>query len=110
MAKVSTITTRRGIVVNCNALQALRLWCEFNQLEMSIGKCKVLSLFRKSNPIMYKYRVDEVLLGRLREYRDLGAIITDNLCFNKHVAVVVSKAYPYILGFMKWLRLRLQTV
>ena len=91
-------------VRDCNALQAdimsLRLWCEFNQLELSIGKCKVLSLFRKSNPIMYEYRIDDIALGRVREFRDLGVIITENLCFNKHVTVMVSKAYS-MLGFMK---------
>lgn len=91
-------------VRDCNALQAdiaaLHLWCESNGLRLSVGKCKVMSLFRKRDPLFCEYNVDGVALERVREYRDLGVVISENLCFSKHVAAIVAKAFS-MLGFMK---------
>lgn len=91
-------------VRDCNSLQsditALQQWCEFNRLELSVVKCKVMTLFRKRNPLSYGYKIGEIALGRVREFRDLGVIITENLCFKKHVTTVVAKAYS-MLGFVK---------
>lgn len=91
-------------VRDCNALQrdliALHLWCIENGLELSIDKCKAMSFSRKRDPIHYVYNIDEVTLDRIREYRDLGVTFVENMSFNKHVEIVVAKAYA-MLGFMK---------
>lgn len=75
-------------------------WCKRNALTLSIDKCKSMSFHRKSNPIFYEYTIDNVRIGRVREFRDLGVILDEKLNFNSHIASKVSKAYS-MLGFLK---------
>ena len=91
-------------VRDCNALQddlvGIDRWCSENGLELSLGKCKVMSFCRKSKPVLYDYSISDVRLERVKEMKDLGVTFTENLSFNSHVNVAVSKAYA-MLGFMK---------
>ncbi|KAG4068527.1 hypothetical protein HA402_004868 [Bradysia odoriphaga] len=70
-------------VRDCNALQddlvAVHRWCGENGLELSIGKCKVMSFYRKRNPILYAYVIGDERLARVKEMKDLGVTFTENL-------------------------------
>lgn len=54
----------------------------------------------KRSPLRFEYEVNGVTLESVTEFRDLGVTFTKNLCFNKHVDLIVAKAYS-MLGFMK---------
>lgn len=91
-------------ISDCMAMQrdldALQSWCVANFLELNVGKCNVMSFFRKYNPMRFDYSISDVTLVRISEKRDLGVTFTENLCFNKHVQCVIGKAYS-MLGFIK---------
>lgn len=67
-------------VRDCNALQAgivaLQLWGEYKGLKLSMGKCKVMSLFRKRDLLFYEYEMDDSRLGRVSSSRRLCASIS----------------------------------
>lgn len=71
-----------------------------NSLQLNVGKCNSMSFFRIRNPIRFSYAIDGIVLKRVSEFRDLGVTFTEDLSFNKHVDLVVAKAYS-MLGFMK---------
>lgn len=81
-------------------LNALSIWCSTNSLELNIGKCVTLSFHRKINPVRFEYEIDMVVLRRVTEMKDLGVIFTEDLCFNRHIDLIVAKAYS-MLGFVK---------
>lgn len=91
-------------VGDCLAMQrdldALHLWSLNNSLMLNIGKCNVMSFFRKRNPIRFGYTFGGVELKRIIEKRDLGVTLTENLSFNRHMECIVAKAYS-MLGFIK---------
>ena len=57
-------------VRDCNALQYE--WSAENGPELSIGKCKVMSFYRKRIPTLYAYGVGGVSFERVKEVKDLG--------------------------------------
>jgi hypothetical protein len=81
-------------------MNSFTMWCEKNGMTLSIEKCKIMSFHRKETPIAYDYSIDNTVLGRVNEFRDLGVILDTKLTFNTHVAKIVSKAYS-MLGFAK---------
>ena len=59
-----------------------------------------MSFHRKPNPLLYDYTIDNTIISRVKEVRDLGVILDEKLNFNSHIARIVSKAYS-MLGFVK---------
>lgn len=93
------------------------MWGKRNGLTLNIDKCKTMSFHRKTEPIVCDYAIDNTVLGRVREFRDLGRIFDEKFNFNSHITRKVSKDYP-MLGFLKklgddfylifWIRLRIR--
>lgn len=52
------------------------------------------------NPILYNYYINQVLLERVQEVKDLGVIFDSKLEFHNHINYMTSKAYA-MLGFIK---------
>ena len=49
------------------------------QLCFNTLKCKVLTVTRKSNPTIYPYNIEGVLLNRVKYISDLGILIHNNV-------------------------------
>lgn len=81
-------------------LDLLSEWCERNQLELNVDKCKVMSFFRIRSPVRFNYEIDGNRLKRVTEIQDLGVWLDEQLTFDRHVDFVTSKAYS-MLGFVK---------
>lgn len=87
---------------DCLALQndlcALNQWCSANSLELNIGKCVTMSFFKKRDPIRFDYGINGSILKREMEMRDLGVTFTENLSFNRHMDIVIAKAYSMLFN------------
>lgn len=91
-------------VTDCNQLQrdidVLTRWCDENGLELNKMKCKIMTLHRKKNPIMFNYNIAGTLLERVRTYSDLGVVIDEKMSFTTHYDTIIAKANS-MLGFIK---------
>lgn len=52
----------------------------------------IMSFSRIRSPIRCCYVIDEAVLKRVVEIRDLGVTFTEDLSFNKHVEIVIATA------------------
>ena len=71
-------------------LDAISQWCNDWQLNLSPLKCAVLSLGH--NPVQYHYRINNVIIQHVADFKDLGVIIDPLLSFEKHISEICSKA------------------
>lgn len=94
------ITSLNDCVALQNDISALNRWCQDNSLLLNVGKCTTMSFFRTRNPFRSEYHIEGATITRVTEMRDLGVTFTENLSFNKHMDIVVAKAYA-MLGFIK---------
>lgn len=81
-------------------LNRISAWCNEMQLDLNINKCKQISMYRKLNPILTDYYINDSKLIKISEVRDLGVTFTYNMSFNKHIDLIIAKANQ-MLGFIK---------
>ncbi len=81
-------------------IQHLECWSEENRLRFNISKCKVLSITRKSSPLITSYSLDGQQLTSFNLEIDLGVIMNSNLTWINQVNRVRSKANQ-MLGFIR---------
>ena len=83
-------------ILNLNKLQLdlckLEVWSKKWQLPFNAEKCKVMH-FGKNNPEHY-YVLNNHVLEKSEQEKDLGVIIDKNLKFHAHTAAAVKKANP----------------
>lgn len=89
---------------NYNALQSdldqFVSWCSSNYLELNISKCKVISFYRRSNPVENSYIINNTTLESVSTFNDLGVIFDRELSFSLHVDTIILRAFR-LLGFIK---------
>lgn len=87
-------------VLDCSLLNldAIFIWCQL-LLNLNIDKCQVTSFHRNKHPIHFNYTIDDQVLDRVNEIRDLGVIMDSNINFNRHIEFVIANAY-LMLGFI----------
>lgn len=88
--------------LDCLALQrdlsdAISRWCLDNFLTLNVA---AMSYFRIHNSIRLEYKIEESVIKGVTEMLDLAITFTENLSFNRHMDVVIAKAYSMI-GFVK---------
>ena len=88
----------RSVQNPCDALilqediRSLHCWSNENRLSFNLSKCKVQSVTRKKSPLVYPYKLGEVVeVGEDVEV-DLGITIGSKLLWNSQVNKVRSKA------------------
>lgn len=67
-------------------------WCNKNDLELNLKKCKIMTFSRKKNPIVANYTINGIPIERVEEMRDLGVIMDTKLSFTSHMEYVKRKA------------------
>lgn len=90
--------------MDCEILQTelynLQDWCNKNKLFLNIDKCFVLTFARKTNPLINNYSINNNLLSRKINIRDLGITYETNFSFNMHITEISTKANKK-LGILK---------
>jgi len=81
-----------------NDLDKLIIWSNTWLLGFNEAKCKVMHV-GKHNPC-YNYSLNGVVLETVKEEKDLGVLVTDELSFSKYIAKAAAKANS-VLGMIK---------
>jgi hypothetical protein len=88
----------------CSKIQddfsSLHEWSVRWRLLFNAKKCKVLSISRSKNPVIYNYTLNNISLERVYEFVDLGIVVDSSLCWNKQVDKIISTANK-MLGLIK---------
>jgi hypothetical protein len=71
-------------------LQQILLWSESMQLKLSLPKCSILNLGKRTHKPVYE--IGSVTLENFDSIRDLGIIIDSELKFSLHCSTIVKKA------------------
>lgn len=82
------------------ALDRLVAWCKKWQMVLNLKKTVVMYVSRKNDNIIYHYNIDGAALTRVREYKYLGVLFSDDLRWNSRVNYVISKC-NYKLYYFK---------
>ncbi|KAL0860199.1 hypothetical protein ABMA27_010506 [Loxostege sticticalis] len=80
-------------------LTSLVNYCALNKLDLNVSKCFVMTFSRKPSAILFKYAIDNHILKRVHNTKDLGVIHDDKLLFDKHIESIISRANR-ALGFV----------
>uniref|UniRef100_V5GPT7 RNA-directed DNA polymerase n=1 Tax=Anoplophora glabripennis TaxID=217634 RepID=V5GPT7_ANOGL len=67
-------------------------WCENNQLPINIDKCKICSFTSKKEPLVFGYTLENALLARCDNVKDLGVIYDNRLSFTDHINTIINAA------------------
>jgi hypothetical protein len=83
-------------------IQSLQTWSEENRLRFNNSKCKLLSITRKSSPLITSYNLDgqQLALSNTCTEIDLGVGMNSNLTWINQVNRVQSKTNQ-MLGFIR---------
>ena len=63
-------------------------------------KCKIMTISRRRMPLIANSHIGSADLKRVDSEVDLGVTLTGNLCWNKHISQIVSKA-NIMLGLLR---------
>ena len=75
-------------------------WCLTNHMRVNINKCKTFRFYKRQNPIIYHYNINNTILESPRTICDLGVTFDKDLSFIEHVNNITLKALR-LLGFIK---------
>ena len=75
-------------------------WTINNQMELNVVKCKAMHISRKRTPTQTQYVINQNIVEQVPIIKDLGVLITNNLCWSKHKESIVSSANK-TLGLVK---------
>ena len=75
-------------------------WTTNNQMELNVVKCKAMHISRKRTSTQTQYVINENIVEQVPIIKDLGVLITNNLCWSKHIESIVSSANK-TLGLVK---------
>ena len=95
---------------DCEALQTdlsnleawERKWCMYFNLD----KCNIMTVTKKRNKIIHKYKLHEHELERVNSTTYLGVELSGNLTWNRHIAKTCNKATKTLSFLRRNLRVR----
>ena len=93
-----TITSENDALALQTDLNKLGIWEKKWKMEFLPGKCNVLTISRKPNPIKYNYSLHGHTLESVQSAKYLGCLISSELCWTKHINSIFGKANT-TLGF-----------
>jgi hypothetical protein len=66
-------------------------WSILWKINFNPSKCKVLSVSRAANPIVYNYSMNDEPLENVGAFKDLGILVDQGLSFSSHINNLVTK-------------------
>ena len=101
---ISKSLTKNGRMSIQSTLDTFSKWVSNNLMKLNANKCKELQMcFYKETPQLSPLRIDGQVLGTVCSNKVLGLVIQDNLEWNEHICMIVSKASKH-LHIMRVLR------
>lgn len=94
--KINAVT---DCVLLQNDLVRLESWCNENKLYLNISKCKVCSFTLKINVILFDYTLNDSILERCNNIKDLGVHFDSKFSFTDHITIICKSAIRS-LGFI----------
>jgi ribonuclease P/MRP protein subunit RPP40 len=89
--------------VDCQSLQKdldiISEWCAENDLQLNIAKCSIMTFSRKKQRIAHDYNLQNTILLRTSQYKDLGVTFDERLNFNEHINLIINSSVK-MLGFI----------
>ena len=82
-----------------NQLRKIEVWCDENNLQLNIQKCKSLTFTLKKQYIVFNYQLRSTNLCRCESIKDLGIVFDPKLSFTDHINQVTTSALR-MLGFI----------
>lgn len=82
-----------------SVLDKFTVWCKGMGLDLSFGKCRVMTMSRARSPFSFDYSLSRIPLTRVHQMTDLGIIFNTKFDFNDDLSVRISKAKS-MLGFV----------
>jgi hypothetical protein len=82
-----------------NDLHNIFMWSKNNYLHFNINKCSVMTYSRRINVLTFNYSMDEVVIERKSELKDLGIIFDCKMAFVNHI-LYISMSACKLLGFL----------
>lgn len=82
-------------------LNTLSEWCIENKLQLNVKKCVIVSFTRRTDRTFnhYSYKINNTILNRSKQVKDLGILFDDKLSFKNHVQAIITRASK-LLGFI----------
>lgn len=69
---------------------ALSTFCGKNQLYSNSDECRVITFSRNINKIIYPYNLENTVLSRVDNIKDLGVVFDSKLIFDLHIDQLAS--------------------
>ena len=92
------VSSRENCIKLQNDLDKLTEWSARWQLPFNVDKCKSLHIGKNNS--RHRYVMDIQELEQVREEKDLGVLVDDELKFHRQTAAAVKKANA-VLGMLK---------
>jgi hypothetical protein len=73
-------------------LNAVHSWCIANEMKLNSDKSQLIRFSRKRTPVLFDYRINDAALAEATEAKYLGALLSSNLSWGKHLDQVLAKA------------------
>jgi hypothetical protein len=93
-------------VDDCKLLQhdinSVHNWCLANGMKINIGKTTIISFRRKTNSILFNYKLCNNLVARSQCVKDLGVLLDYKLYFHQHVHCILSQGLR-MLGLIRYI-------
>jgi hypothetical protein len=90
-------------LADCQSLQKdldlINVWCAENDLQLNIAKCSIITFSRKKQRITYDYNIQNTILLRTSQHKDLGVTFDEKLNFNEHINLITNSSMK-MLGFI----------
>jgi hypothetical protein len=73
-------------------INSIQGWCTANCMKLNIGKTRVISFSRKTNVLIYDYKLCQFPITRSHSIKDLGVYTDNKLHFHDHVNYIFSQS------------------
>lgn len=93
------ITSIQDCLVLQSDLDKVHSWCSKNLLQLNYKKCYLLSFTLLRVLIVFDYTLNNNIILRQSQVKDLGVIFDKNLSFTNHVNTIISEALK-MFGFI----------
>lgn len=91
--KIAAIVETRDDAVRLQeAINSFLAWCSDNDLSVNLTKCKVITFTLKRHPIKYEYTIEDEVIQRVEEIKDLAVILDSKLSMNAHNEYICNKS------------------
>jgi hypothetical protein len=71
-------------------IDSIRGWCAANYMKLSIDKTKVIRFSRKTNILIYEYKLFHSMITRTDSVKDLGVYLDTKLYFHNQTNFIFS--------------------